>query len=102
MEYLISSVEETSKREVIEFLLEREEYSLFLLSNLLNYGPKITLDPHSGNFKVIRERNEVVGVYSLTQNGSLLIESKSSASLFMQVLEECAKESIRIQGLFGR
>ncbi len=101
MPYIVEKVTRSSEKEVIDFLKSRENYTLFLLNNFENYGLNLTENPYSGNFKLLRFNNEVVGVFCLNQKGSLLIETTLSDSIFDTVLEACQHESIPLKSIIG-
>lgn len=101
MQYHIETVNDFNKIEMLKFLKQHENYTLFLLGNFENYGFKLSQAPYSGNFKLIRSHDEIVGVFSLTKKGSLLIETKERDSIFEIVLKSCLEESISLTGLVG-
>jgi GNAT superfamily N-acetyltransferase len=101
MQYQIEPINDSNKFEMLEFLKQHENYTLFLLGNFENYGFKLSQAPYSGNFKLIRSHNEIVGVFSLTKKGSLLIETKARDSIFEMVLKSCLEESMSLTGLVG-
>lgn len=101
MRFAIESVSPVNQAEMIEFLKMRENFSLFLLSNFENYGPKLSDEPYSGNYKLIRSTKDVVGVFCLTRRGSLLIESLITYPIFEQILASCKIEPIPLKGLVG-
>jgi hypothetical protein len=73
MRYSVETVTQSSQHEMLNFLKEHENYTLFLLGNFENYGATLTDAPYSGNFKLIRSQDQVVGVFCLTRKGNLLI-----------------------------
>lgn len=101
MQYQIEPINNSNQFEMLEFLKQHENYTLFLLGNFENYGFKLSQAPYSGNFKLIRSHDEIVGVFSLTKKGSLLIEVKARDSIFEIVLKSCLEESISLTGLVG-
>lgn len=101
MTYSVEAVSSSSQQEMRDFLKSHENYSLFLLGNFENYGPTLTDAPYSGNFKLIRLHNKVIGVFCLTRKGNLLIETTHRESIFDVVLEACQKESMPLKGVVG-
>lgn len=101
MHYLIERVDDSNKDLMLEFLKQNENYTLFLLGNFENYGFKLTEAPYSGNYKLIRSDDKIVGVFCLTKKGSLLIEAIASKAIFEKVLNSCSEESISLSGLVG-
>lgn len=101
MVYSVEPVTHSSQEEMLNFLKEHENYSLFLLGNFENYGAALTDAPYSGNFKLIRFHNRVVGVFCLTKKGSLLIETVLQESIFDILIDECQRESIPLKGVVG-
>lgn len=101
MQYIIETIDDSNKTEMLHFLREHENFSLFLLGNFENYGATLTESPYSGNFKLIRVFEKVVGVFCLTRKGSLLIETSIKEPIFDIVLKACQRESMTIKGLIG-
>ena len=86
---------------MVQFLKKHENTSPFLLGNFESYGPHIASSPFSGNYKIIRSSEKIVGVFTLTKKESLLIESAVSEPFFDQVIKVCQSEKIPIEGLSG-
>lgn len=101
MEYLIEVVDDSNKFEMLEFLKQHENYTLFLLGNFESYGFKLSEAPYSGNFKLIRSYGKIIAVFSLSKKGSLLIEATVREPIFDLVLAACQKELIALTGLIG-
>lgn len=98
----LERVNESSKDEMISFLKAHEEYTLFLLGNLEVYGLHLTNELYSGNFKLVRNENEIISVFSLTKGGNLLIHSKETGIPFFElILRACEEESIVLKGVLG-
>jgi GNAT superfamily N-acetyltransferase len=98
----LEKVNESSKDEAVTFLKAHEEYTLFLLGNLEVYGSHLSKEPYSGNFKLIRDENEIISGFSLTKSGTLLIYSKEiDTPLFELVLQACQEEPITLKGVLG-
>lgn len=101
MEYSIEKVAESSQQEMLNFLKEHENYTLFLLGNFENYGAILTDAPYSGNFKLIRSHERVIGVFCLTQKGNLLIETILQEPIFDILLDACLQEPMPLKGVVG-
>lgn len=101
MQYSIETVTSSSQQEMLHFLKEHENYTLFLLGNYENYGSVLTDAPYSGNFKVIRSLGKVVGVFCLTRTGTLLIEAILQEPIFDHVLDACRQEPMRLKSVVG-
>lgn len=101
MQYSIETVSQHSQHEMLDFLKERENYTLFLLGNFENYGATLTDAPYSGNFKLIRSQGQVVGVFCLTRKGSLIIETILQEPIFDIVIDACRQESMPLKGVVG-
>lgn len=101
MQYLIEAVTLLSEQEMLNFLKEHENYTLFLLGNFANYGATLTEAPYSGNYKLIRSQRQVVGVFCLTRKGNLLIETILQEPIFDIVLDACHQEALPLKGVIG-
>lgn len=101
MQYSVENVSPSSQQEMLNFLREHENYSLFLLGNFESYGIKLTEAPYSGNFKLIRSFDKIVGIFCLTRKGNLLIEATVQEPIFDIVLEACHQEPVPLKGLIG-
>ena len=101
MDVTIEKVSPSSENEMLDFLKKHENFSLFLLGNFENYGSSLSESPYSGNFKLIRSSDKIVGVFSLTKKGNLLIETTLQNEIFDLVLDACRQESISLQGIVG-
>lgn len=101
MQYFIEQVNQPSIPEMLNFLKQHENYSLFLLGNFENHGITLSEAPYSGNYKFIRSSDKIVGICCLTRKGSLLIEAPLDQSLFDVLLASCLKEPMPITGLVG-
>ncbi len=101
MEYFIEAVDNFSQDKMIDFLKQHENFTLFLLGNFENHGSKLTESPYSGNFKLIRSLDKIIGVFCLTRNGTLLIEAIVKEPIFDIILASCQEEVFPITGLVG-
>ena len=99
--YFVEPVDSSEQVAMIQFLREREDYTLFLLYNFASHGPKLTAAPYSGNFKLIYAQEKIVGVFCLTRSGAILIETTIKEPIFEMVLMACQEERIALKGLIG-
>lgn len=83
------------------FLERHIETSLFLLSNLASFGPKLADHWNSGNYRLVEEDGRVVAVFCLTRRGNLLVQAGGRTDLAEAILEACESESIEICGVVG-
>jgi predicted GNAT family acetyltransferase len=83
------------------FLEAHVETSLFLLSNLAIFGPRLTDHWNSGNYRVIEEAGRIVAVFCLTRRGNLLVQAAGRADLAEAIMEACESESIEMSGVAG-
>jgi len=96
---MIEALSEKNLNEANAFLSKHEETAQFLINNLSAHGHKLSEHPNSGNFKMLRKSGSVVGVFSLTRRGNLIIESVEDESEL--ILKECLNEAIKINGFIG-
>src|ERR1700739_2037455 len=93
---------ETNDLERVRSFLEAPlDTSLFLLSNLAIFGPRLTDHPNSGNYKLVEEAGRIVAVFSLTRRGNLLVQAAGSAGLAESILESCEGETLEVCGVAG-
>ena len=83
------------------FLEAHVETSLFLLSNLAIFGPRLTDHWNSGNYRLIEAAGRVVAVFCLTRRGNLLVQAAGRAELAEQMMEACESEAIEVSGIAG-
>ncbi|MGE3191564.1 MAG: GNAT family N-acetyltransferase, partial [Vicinamibacterales bacterium] len=65
---------------VRRFLEGRVETSLFLLSNLRAFGPRMGESPYSGDFRALVDGQTILAVWCVTRNGSVLIQADGHAA----------------------
>lgn len=99
--YRVEKFSPENQMSMIAFLRDHDDYSLFLLGNFENYGGYLGDAPYSGNYKLIRLKDEVIAVFCLTKKGSLIIQSIVKEPIFDRVLSSCLEEEIPISGLVG-
>lgn len=101
MTVLISNLSDADVPEARAFLASNAETSMFLSSNLTNYGPSLSDHLNSGNFKLLKTDSEVQGVFCLTRRGNLLAETAGAIQHVPEILEACRSEPISIAGVVG-
>ena len=101
MKYTVEPVQESSVEDAVRFLKRHDDYTLFLLGNLEEHGYRLSDEPNSGNFQLIKEGERIAAVFCLTQRGNLLIQSEVRQPIFELVLREVQKENIQLKGLLG-
>jgi predicted GNAT family acetyltransferase len=93
---------ESRRDEALAFLRDRRETSLYLLSNLAEYGPVLTEHLNSGNFKVVVDGDRVVAVFVLTRRGNLVAQCDEADAIANLILDACETEPIALQGFVSR
>ena len=101
MGVMIRSVATDDLERVRGFLEAHVESSLFLLSNLAIFGPRLTDHWNSGNYRLVEEAGRVVAVFSLTRRGNLIVQAGGRADLADSILEACESEPIEVCGVMG-
>lgn len=82
------------------FLKRHEETSQFLINNLRDRGPRVTDDPYSGNFKVIKSENQIVAVFYVARCGNVYAQAETDQYTDL-ILEGCKAEPFSIKGFLG-
>ena len=77
------------------------EASLFLLSNLRAFGPRLGASLYSGNFKGVLENGELRAVFCLTRAGSLVVQSGERTDLARAIVDAAKSEKMSIRGVLG-
>lgn len=98
---MIRSVATDDLERVRGFLEAHVESSLFLLSNLAIFGPRLTDHWNSGNYRLVEEAGCVVAVFSLTRRGNLIVQAGGRADLAESILEACESEPMEVSGVMG-
>ena len=98
---MIRNVETDDLERVRGFLEAHVETSLFLLSNLAIFGPRLTDHGNSGNYRLVEESGRLVAVFCLTRRGNLLVQAAGRADLAESILESCEAETIEVCGVAG-
>src|SRR6202789_2151450 len=98
---MIRNVETADLERVRRFLEAHVETSLFLLSNLAVFGPRLTDHGNSGNYRLVEEAGQLVAVFCLTRRGNLLVQAAGRADLAESILESCEAETIEVCGVAG-
>ncbi len=97
----IRLVETEDLERVRGFLEAHVESSLFLLSNLALFGPRVGDNWNSGNYRLIEAQGSVVAVFALTRRGNLLVQAGGRADLAEPILEACEGEPFDVCGVAG-
>jgi predicted GNAT family acetyltransferase len=98
---MIRNVETADLERVRRFLEAHVETSLFLLSNLAIFGPRLTDQGNSGTYRLVEEAGQVAAVFCLTRRGNLLVQAAGRADLAESILESCEAETIEVCGVAG-
>ena len=98
---MIRNVETDDLERVRSFLEAHVETSLFLLSNLAVFGPRLTDHGNSGNYRLVEEAGRLVAIFCLTRRGNLLVQAAGRADLAESILESCEAETIEVCGVAG-
>jgi predicted GNAT family acetyltransferase len=98
---MIRNVATDDLERVRGFLEAHVDTSLFLLSNLAIFGPRLTDHGNSGNYRLVEESGQVVAVFCLTRRGNLLVQAAGRADLAESILESCEGETIEVCGVAG-
>jgi hypothetical protein len=86
--------------QAMAFLKRHEETSQFLINNLRDRGPRVTDDPYSGNFKVIKNGNQIVAVFYVARCGNVYAQAESDQYTDL-ILDGCKTEPFLIKGFLG-
>lgn len=101
-EFSVEAVSETSQEEMVRFLKKHEDFSIFLLDNYEAHGYTQSKEPNSGNYKLIKRGEELLGAFSLTNQGNLLVVAEAiEPLLFEAILRSTLQETTSIKGLIG-
>lgn len=98
---MIRNVETDDLERVRGFLEAHVDTSLFLLSNLAIFGPRLADHGNSGNYRLVEEAGRLVAVFCLTRRGNLLVQAAGRADLAESILESCEGETIEVCGVAG-
>jgi predicted GNAT family acetyltransferase len=98
---MIRNVETDDLERVRGFLEAHVDTSLFLLSNLAIFGPRLTDHGNSGNYRLVEEAGQLVAVFCLTRRGNLLVQAAGRADLAESILESCEGETTEVSGVAG-
>jgi RimJ/RimL family protein N-acetyltransferase len=98
---MIRYVENPDLERVRSFLEAHVETSMFLLSNLAIFGPRLGEDWNSGNYQLVEENGQIVAVFCLTRRGNLLVQAGGRADLAEAIMEACESEPLEVCGVAG-
>jgi len=85
----------------LELLKKYEETSLLLLENLKSFGPTLTEDTYSGNFKCLIKDERVVAVFALTRVGNLIVQTDHNENYMDIIINACMQENLPFHGVVG-
>ncbi|MCA9727035.1 MAG: GNAT family N-acetyltransferase [Candidatus Eisenbacteria bacterium] len=98
---LIHDLDAASLPQAVAFLEAHLETSLFLLSNLTGFGPRLGPSPNSGNYRWMEEDGRIIAVFCLTRRGNLLLQTGGRDDVGPLVLQACQSEPGSIEGVVG-
>jgi predicted GNAT family acetyltransferase len=98
---MIRNVDIEDLARVRDFLEAHVETSLFLLSNLALFGPRLGDHWNSGNYRLVEEDGQIVAVFCLTRRGNVLVQAGGRSDLADSILEACESEAIEVRGVAG-
>lgn len=101
IQFKIREVTGAGVASVTSFLETHLETSVFLLNNLGTYGPRLTNEVNSGNFRAIDEGGRVVGVFVLTRRGTILAQTGGRTDFSTPILDISRTDNIPIRGVIG-
>jgi RimJ/RimL family protein N-acetyltransferase len=90
-----------NSEDALAYLKANYATSMFLLGNLAERAPGLGEHPNSGNFKVLKKDDAVIGVFSLLRRGNLIISADFDDEILDLVLRDALTESISIKGVLG-
>jgi predicted GNAT family acetyltransferase len=99
--FSIENVSSENQKEMIDFLKRHEDTCMFMLGNFEVHGATMTEAPNSGNFKLIKQFEDLIAVFCLTRRGTLLVQSETIEPVFELILNECQKEETFLKGVAG-
>lgn len=98
----VELLKESNLADAVSFLMDNENFSLFLLGNLEAHGYALGSSPNSGNFKLLRVKGKVLAVFCLTRRGNLVVScSLNEDWVFEKIIKACKEEQLSIRGLLG-
>jgi predicted GNAT family acetyltransferase len=93
--------DEAYEKQALDLLKQYKETSLFLLSNLKDFGPRMGEVIYSGHFKCLIKNDQVIAVFVLTKIGNVLLQTDRKQDYSDMILNACSDETIPIQGVIG-
>ena len=98
---IIKNLDNKFLAKAFDYLNLHAEHSMFLLQNLDTFGPKKIENHNSGNFYIVLNEDEVIGVFVLARRGNLLftLEKEVIETDILNHLHET--EDIEITGVLG-
>ncbi len=97
----VLDVTEADLPPVRAFLEARIDTSLFLLSNLRAFGPRMGVSPYSGDFRALVDREGIRAVWCITRGGSVVVQADGQASHAPIVARDVAARGTEVRGVLG-
>lgn len=98
----VELLNESNAADAVSFLMDNENFSLFLLGNLEAHGYTLGSSPNSGNFKLLRFKGKIIAVFCLTRRGNLVVYSLLVDDwIFEKIMDACKEEHLPMLGLLG-
>jgi len=99
MSLIVEEIGEKNRTEANRYLAAHEETSQFLINNMREHGPRLAQHPNSGNFRLIRDGEDVTAVFCLARRGNLIVQADSDYS--QVVLRFCKADPVKLKGFIG-
>ena len=74
MKICIYNIDQNNIQNVKCYLDTHENTAQFQINNLIEHGSILTVHNNSGNFKIIHDKEKIVGGFCLTKRGNLLVQ----------------------------
>ena len=83
------------------FLEARIDTSLFLLSNLRAFGPRMGISPYSGDFRALVDHGAMRAVWCTTRGGNVVVQADGEAGHIPVIARDVASRGIQVRGVLG-
>ena len=83
------------------FLEAHIDTSVYLLSNMIDVGIRVSSSPMSGNFLLVEQGGALAGVFCLTSRGDLLAQTGGRTEFAPMILAACRAEAHPIAGVLA-
>ncbi len=98
----IKLINQDSKKLILDFLWEHQEYCMFLLSNIKEFGGLLGESPNSGNTYYIENNKKIEGVFYLARRGNLLVHLLNENHIDQVIEHLQSNEKIEVSGVLGQ